>query len=240
MLPESTENVVHLGLLAPRTSVMKPVLQLQGNLHWIGVVRAAEGVAVVEQVAVIGEVERGESRRPVFAKGLAQAQVGAGMRRQVARAVAIQEARAIREIDGTPSAPRQGGPHAGTQRIALIVIEKVVRAALRRRKIRQAAAHPAAAFSVKTSVRQVPLQSVKQFGRARRRLPTVDASAHQRQRKEDVGVAQDVVIEVVARGGAELVEVHGPTLGRNRETELVLLVLLSVQREEAQSLGSGE
>ena len=80
------------------------------------------------------------------------------------------------------------------------------------------------------------LRDAEQFVRAQSAFPAVDAGARDRQRKEDVGIAEHVVVEVVAGGGSEVSDVQRPSGNRDGEPELVLFVAFAAQRQKSESL----
>src|SRR5581483_3395424 len=69
------------------------------------------------------------------------------------------------------------------------------------------------------------------------RLEAADAGAVYGQREEDVGVAEHVVVEEVARGGMEVAEVEIPAAQRDGESELVCLIALAAKWQKSKALG---
>ena len=56
----------------------------------------------------------------------------------------------------------------------------------------------------------MPLGMSGYAGRSGSELPSVDAGAVNGQREEDVGIAEHIVVEVIFRCGAEIVDVEAP------------------------------
>ncbi len=77
---------------------MKTVTQLDVNLSRLGEVRPAERVGTVQQESPVGQIHSLQRDPPVFAKAFAQRNVERRMGRQMIRAVASEEARAIANI----------------------------------------------------------------------------------------------------------------------------------------------
>src|SRR4029077_19321772 len=75
--------------------------------------------------------------------------------------------------------------------------------------------------------------------RHRRTFPASDTGLINGEREENVGIAQDVVIEKVLRAGAEVGDVEDPARERNRQSEFMLFIALAPQRQETESLLGG-
>jgi hypothetical protein len=95
---------------------VEAVAQFPVNLPGIVVMKAAEGDAVMDEQAAIGDVERIERSREVFAETLAERQINRPMARQIevrhdwvagrsGAILAIGEAGAIVNVRGSVSAP---------------------------------------------------------------------------------------------------------------------------------------
>src|SRR5262252_5495834 len=95
----------------------------------------------------------------------------------------------------------------------------------------QAAVDDATAFSLLVGVGDVNIEKLANSWRMERGFPTMDAGAFDGQWEEDVGVAEDIVVEEVAGVGLEVGEVQGPATDRNGEAEFALLVSLAAQRQ---------
>jgi len=106
--------------------VVEPVFQLHRELPWIHVVRPAEGIAVIQQIPLIGEVQRGQAHIPILAKRLAKRQIVRRVRRQMPRPFAVEETGPITDIKVSADMPRQLHVDATRERIALIVIQEAV------------------------------------------------------------------------------------------------------------------
>src|SRR5260221_5541501 len=72
--------------------------------------------------------------------------------------------------------------------------------------------------------------------RRARELPAVDACALDSNGKKQVGVVEIVVVKEVFGTGEEIAGVERPAAKGNRDAKLVLLIALTVQRNEAQVL----
>src|SRR2546425_265388 len=71
------------------------------------------------------------------------------------------------------------------------------------------------------------------------RLPAENPSSLDGQWQENVGVPQGVVVEIVPCPDVEFVSIERPARHRNGQTELVLLVALAVEGQEAEPLLDG-
>ena len=76
--------------------------------------------------------------------------------------------------------------------------------------------------------------------RAKRAFPSANARLLDGQRQENIRVAQHIVVEKVARPGAEAVHIQDPAVERYGQAELVLFVALSVQGQKAEPLLKSE
>src|ERR1700730_19063051 len=84
------------------------------------------------------------------------------------------------------------------------------------------------------------LTAPKQERRARRYFKGPYASPLNRQWKEDIRVAQRIVIEKVLHTCPEIVGIDCPTFNRNRDAKLMLFITLASQRNEIKTLGHCE
>ena len=109
-------------------------------------------------------------------------------------------------------------------------------ALIRRFEVGQAAGYAACAFSVLVRIDSVELGQPGDPGRIRGSFPSTYARPLDGEREENVGVAQDVVVEEILRAGAEVGYVEDPPGKRNGQAEFVLLVALTPQRQEAEAL----
>ena len=89
-------------------------------------------------------------------------------------------------------------------------------------------------------IRQMPVKDARDAGRSKRAFQTANASARNRQRNKNVGVADGVMIEEVLGAGLECIYVNGPAADRSRQSNLELLIALAVQRQESQALSLSE
>src|SRR5260370_40277673 len=84
------------------------------------------------------------------------------------------------------------------------------------------------------------LTTPKQQGRARRHFKSPYARPLNRQREEDIRVAQRIVVEKVLHSGAEVVGIYCPSLNRNCDANLMLFITFATQRNELRTLGHRE
>src|SRR5437868_3598236 len=97
----------------------------------------------------------------------------------------------------------------------------------RRREIGQPSADAATALHVLPRVNEVNLSLAPQARRANARFVATDSGSLQRQRKEEVGISQHIVIEEIARPRTKVIEVEAPSPQRNDNAELMLFIPLS-------------
>ena len=119
--------------------------------------------------------------------------------------------------------------------MALIVVEEEI-AFVRWFEISKAPGDAAGPFRVLVRIDRVELSSSRNAWRGRSTLPTADARPIDGEGKENVGIAQDVVIEKVLRAGAEVGDVEDPARQRNGKPEFVLLITFTPQRQKTKSL----
>ena len=74
---------------------MKSVFNLRRDFPRIHEMRAAESIAIVQHVAVIREIQRGQAYRPLLSEGFPQSEIKRCMRRQMCGTVSVQETRAV-------------------------------------------------------------------------------------------------------------------------------------------------
>ena len=72
--------------------------------------------------------------------------------------------------------------------------------------------------------------------RPQRGLPSADATRVDRQRDEDVRVANDIMIEEIRGVGPKPIDIDGPATNWNRHPDFILLVAFTLQRQKAESL----
>src|SRR5215471_11816460 len=68
-------------------------------------------------------------------------------------------------------------------------------------------------------------------------FPSANSRVSKRKREKNIRVAERVMIEEVARSGAEVAHVEGPPFEGNRESEFTLLVALAMQRHKTLAPG---
>jgi hypothetical protein len=67
-------------------------------------------------------------------------------------------------------------------------------------------------------------------------FPAANAGAINGEWKENVGIAQHVVVKEIPRAGAEIGDVNRPTSQRNGQVEFVLLIPFAAQGQKGKSL----
>ena len=77
---------------------------------------------------------------------------------------------------------------------------------------------------------------MEQPRRAHRDLRAADDRAQIGQRDENAGVADDIVIQKIARAGVEIVHIERPSAKRNGQADVVLDIALALQRNEIEAL----
>src|ERR1700730_8642649 len=120
------------------------------------------------------------------------------------------------------------------QRVSLIVVQQPE--AVAEREIRQAAIDIPEAQRQLVGIGQINLTAIANAGRAKRKFPPIDACSLNRHRKKHIGVIQVRVIKEITSSRQEIVRIDCPSMKRNRHTELVLLIPLSMQRYESKIL----
>ena len=159
------------------------------------------------------------------------------MRRHIARSVC--KSGAVIQIAARVGSPRQVEVESGVKCVPLIVVQQKV-APVRRGEIRQTAVDIAESKGQLIGVGQIKLGPIANAGRTQRELPPVDAGALNRDRKENVGIVQIIVIEEVIRSSQKIVGVDSPASKRNGDAKLVFFVSLAMERDESQVLVGNE
>src|SRR6267143_5993992 len=103
----------------------------------------------------------------------------------MAGAVFVEESRAVAQVPGRERAPRQSGVKADAERISLVVVEEK-KPLVRRCEIGEATRDRSSTFHELMGIGQINLEAIRDARRARGQFPTVNASAIDRQRKENV------------------------------------------------------
>jgi len=94
----------------------------------------------------------------------------------------------------------------------------------------QSARDRALSLRVMVRIGEMELTSLKELWRTRRQLERTNARAFNGKWKEDVRVAERVMVKEVRRSSMEVAGVDVPTLDRKRRAELIFLVSLAAQR----------
>src|SRR5579883_344006 len=219
------------------SSIVKTIAQLRVNFARVVPVRAAEGEAIVEQHAAVGDVEPGDGEREAFTEVLAEREVERGMGLQVGarlRGVPVGEARAVVHVGGGVASPGKVHLSSNVECIALVVVEEAVTVA--EGKVREAAVDVAKAQGELVGVGEINLCTLVNARRAKGQLPGIDARALNGDREKEIGVVEIVVIEKILGAGEKRVRVNGPAPERNRHAILVLFIALAVERNKAEVL----
>ena len=113
--------------------VFETIADLAVDLAGVVVVEAAEGEAVVEQDAIVGNVGGGDGGREFFAEAFADGEIDAGVLGQVCVGVGgggigitVGEAGAVVDVGGGGDAPGEGGVEADVEGVALVVVDRGV------------------------------------------------------------------------------------------------------------------
>src|SRR5262249_23940847 len=129
------------------------------------------------------------------------------------RAVAVHESGAVIHVYVGGGFPRQNEIEAGRERVALIVVEKTKRVA--GAAADQPSGDNAGPLGILVGIRKVELPVAGDLGRFGSRLPAADSRMLERQRKENIGITEHIMIEKVVGAGAKVAHVKRPTLKRN-------------------------
>src|SRR6478752_6331729 len=157
------------------------------------------------------------------------------MRGQVLGSFAIDKTGAVVCVEVSPGAPRQREIDPSREGVALVVIEKEV-AYVRRLEISEAAGNSAGAFRVLIGIGGMELGASCEPRRVHRAFPSPDAGALDGEGKENVRIAQNVMVEKVLCAGAEVGEIERPSRHGDGQTKFVLLIALAPQWQKAKSL----
>src|SRR6266446_8672623 len=153
-------------------------------------------------------------------------------------AVAVEESGAVAQIPGRERAPRQGSAKADAERISLVVVEEK-KPLVRRSEIGEATSDRSSAFHELMRIGQINLEAIRDARRARGQFPTVNAGTIDRQRKENVGIAEHVVIEEIPNVRLEIGNIKLPAADRNGQAEFALFVSFAAQGQEVKPLIDG-
>src|ERR1700736_5843935 len=153
----------------------------------------------------------------------------------MAGSVSLQKSRTVSDIRRDPRRSRKLNIVADNARVALIAIEEET-PFRRRSEVCHPSGDSALAFDFLTRVDEVKARPLCQKRRLYRRLRASNEDAIDRDRKKDVGVSEDVVIEEVAGVGAEGIEIEIPSRHRHRQANFRLTIALAVQRQKIESL----
>src|SRR5579862_731974 len=125
--------------------------------------RAAEGVARIEQIAIVADVDGCERKRQPLSKILSDRQVECRMRRKMLGTVAVQKTRAEIQIAACRCVPRKPQVITCAQGIALVMIQEEV-SHVRGREVCKAAGYGTRALGVLMGVCQVNPGAMENFG----------------------------------------------------------------------------
>ena len=164
---------------------MESIAKFGVNLARSVPVKTAEGLAVVELDAAVGDVESVERSRETLAEILAKRKIERGVLRQMVTRIrlvyeCITEAGTVIDVGGRIGPPRKGDVAAEVERVALVVIECEERS--RRRKIRQATSDGQFAFCYLIGIRKVDLSAMSDARRAQGQFPATDSCSIDRDR----------------------------------------------------------
>ena len=196
--------------------------------------KPAEGQAVVDQQVPVRHVQYGQRRGKALSPRFARAQVQLGVAWQMTRgcATAVGEPRADGDIGGGKRLARQVRVEPDIRRIALVMIER--EEAGGRTEIGESSVDRAIAIGRLIRIGHVGLTDIPELGGTNGELVTLNQRAVDRQGQKRVRVADVVVIEEILRLGVKVIGIDHPALHGDRDADLVFLVALAVQRQEAQ------
>src|SRR2546425_3234751 len=146
-------------------------------------------------------------------------------------AIFIEESRAVAQIPGSERAPRQRGAKAHAKRISLVVVEEK-KSLVRWCEIGEATRDRSGAFHELMGIGQINLEAIRDARRARGQFPTVNAGTIDRQRKENVGIAEHIMIEEIPNVRLEIGNIKLPTADGNGQAEFALFVPFAAKRSE--------
>src|SRR5882672_3839566 len=152
--------------------------------------------------------------------------------------VFIEESGAVAQIPGRERAPRQSGAKADAERISLVVVEEK-KSLVRRCEIGETTCDRSGAFDELMGIGQIKLEAIRDARRPRGQFPTVNACAIDRQRKENVGIAEHVMIEEIPNVRLEIGNIKLPAVDGDGQAEFALFVPFAVQRQELKPLIDG-
>src|SRR6267378_3871108 len=153
-------------------------------------------------------------------------------------AVAVEESGAVAQIPGRERAPRQSAVKADAKRISLVVVEEK-KSLVRRCEISEATRDRSGAFHELMRIGQINLEAIRDARRARGELPTVNAGTIDRQRKENVGIAEHIMIEEIPNVRLEIGNVKLPVADGNGQAEFALFVPFAAKRQEIEAFVDG-
>ena len=130
--------------------------------------------------------------------------------------------------------PREIHLNAPVDRVPLIVIEK--ESSGRRREIGKAAVDAAESLRVLVRIRDVSFSTMEQARRSQRRFRSPDAGGAYGERKENIRIPDDVVVEKVSRMRVELIDIQRPSAEGDRHTKLIFFIALAMQRNDSKTL----
>src|SRR6266849_1594285 len=191
---------------------------------------AAEGKAVVEQDAAVGDVQCLNVDRELLTETLSQRKVKGGVRLQVAWwRTAAGESRGIVDVGRSVGVEWEIVPTAEVQRVALVVVEVEISRRRHGASTNQTADDAATAKRQLIRIREIELGAIAEPWRAESQLPAIDSRAVYIDGEEDVGVIQTVVIEEVGGASQKVVGIQYPAFEGNGHTELVLFIAFAGQ-----------
>src|SRR5258708_31548071 len=156
------------------------------------------------------------------------------MTRKVTGSITIEKTGTVTHVSGYVTLRREIHGKAGAESITLVVVEK--KQIRRRRKIRQSAGDSTLTLRPLMRVGEVKLGMPKQLRRSRGNFESANPGPLNRQGKEDVDIAQRIMIEEVLYGGAKIARVKVPSFKRNTGAELKFLISLASQWNEIEPL----
>src|SRR5712664_2665195 len=156
----------------------------------------------------------------------------------MAGAVFVEEPGAVTQVPGRECAPRQSGVNADAERISLVVV-KEKKSLVRRSEIGEATRDRSSTFHELMGIGQINLEAIREARRARGQFPTMNAGTIDRQRKENVGIAEHAMIEEVPNVRLEIGNIKLPAADGNGQAEFALFVPFAAKRQEIEAFVDG-
>src|SRR5579862_91744 len=185
----------------PFASIVKPVPQLHIYLTWIGVVCAAESFAVIQQETPVGGIQGRHGNRVLLGERFAERNIEACVSLQMGIreiAASIRETGTVIQVAARDDSVGQVEVISDMEGVPLVVVQHEI-AAIGRRKIGETSGDRACSLGVRVGIGEIDFSAVEQSRRANTYLPAIETRMVNGQRKEHIGIADGIVIEIILR-----------------------------------------